>query len=257
MPEHSHSFELLERYLDGLLSDEERAEFERRLQTDPALAAELDRQHAVDESLRRLFAPPVMRADMIVSAQRNGRGLRLVASSTRPRRWLAPLSAAAVLVLAIVIGWYNWPRSPTQPVDPYAPKPWKSMADVYRTESSDGFVPDWVCRDDRQFAGTFRRRLGQPLLVAQAQIASATGWGISYWNCVSEDTVCVLARIDETPIMVFVDRAESDATRALPPAEAGLHWFRRDVGALSLYELSPLDSPRLLDAFYLPADEAP
>ena len=62
-----------------------------------------------------------------------------------------------------------------------------------------------------------------------------------------------LARVDGQPVVVFVDRAERDPSTLQEPTE-GLHLFRRPLGGLVLYELTPLEYPALLEQFFLPSD---
>ncbi len=63
----------------------------------------------------------------------------------------------------------------------------------------------------------------------------------------------MLARVDESPVMVFIDRASADNHRAQPPAETGPHMFRQELGSLVLYELTLLRRAGVMDYLY-PAD---
>jgi hypothetical protein len=76
--------------------------------------------------------------------------------------------------------------------------------------------------------------------------------GLAYCHSITRDTVCMVGSADATSrIVVFIDRLEKD-TQPVLPAESGLHLFRRELGQLVLYEVSPKDHPILLDWFYIP-----
>jgi hypothetical protein len=61
----------------------------------------------------------------------------------------------------------------------------------------------------------------------------------------------MLARVNGLPVMVFVDRANADTHPTLPSGENKLHLFRKELGPLVLYELTPLDRPNVSDYLYL------
>lgn len=106
--------ELLAAYLDADTDEVTTARVERRLQTDREFAARLDAVAATRARLQRLdqvAAPAAARAglDARLAAERaGGPAPTREASPARERRWrtinLAPLAAAAVLVVVAVIG---------------------------------------------------------------------------------------------------------------------------------------------------------
>jgi hypothetical protein len=62
--------------------------------------------------------------------------------------------------------------------------------------------------------------------------------------------------INGQKVIVFIDRASADTT----PQKLGnpaLNLFRREVGTLVLYELTPLDRSYVLDLFYDPSPATP
>lgn len=247
----------LDAYLDGLLNDEQRAEFERRLAQDSALREAVQLHHAIDASVRRRFAP--RKSDALLAHLRqttnvNGRaGVAVRMQKPTPRR--QRLAAAALLALIGISGWQIISYLRPQPVfDPYAGQHYRAFETVYRDELADGFEPDWVCESDEVFAQTFEQRLGQPLLLAQLPPGDAMV-GLAYCNSLSRRTIHMLARAGHTSILVFVDKIDFDA-RPTVAAESGLNLFRRQLGSLVLYELTPLAAPRFLDAFYIPAKSA-
>ena len=97
---------------------------------------------------------------------------------------------------------------------------------------------------------TFRKRFRQALLLGDVP-ADVTPIGLAYGHSLSERTVYLLARVRGDPVIAFVDDTPNDKATDLP-SSGPLHLFRRDVGRLTIYELSPLDRPFLLDLFYDP-----
>ena len=61
-----------------------------------------------------------------------------------------------------------------------------------------------------------------------------------------------MARVHGQPVIVFVDRIRAEREQQQLPPNSELHLYRREVGKLVLYELSPLDRPYVLDSFYIP-----
>jgi hypothetical protein len=257
---HSQPEALLDLYLDGLMNEDQRTAFERELTNAPALREEVSRQREIDASLGRTMAPPSPQRlrDLLNAAHRtgttdrSGRGARRTPDRLLLRRALA---VAASVMLCVLGGWMIWtalgfgPRTP----DPYAPQPWRSMQTVYEDRIEAGFRPDWVCRTDDEFQDTFRRQLGQRLLVGELPDGVAM-IGLAYSNTISPWTISMLGEAEGRRLIVFIDRAEEDLGPSVPE-ESNLHVFRRELGELVLYELSPLDEPRFLQHFYDPDEE--
>jgi hypothetical protein len=162
------------------------------------------------------------------------------------RRW----RLAASLLLGLAGAWMIWRALPTTPVDPYALEQ-KTMVAVYQEAIDDGFGPDWVCRNDEEFAFTFRVA-HQQALVLREMPEDVAALGLSYCHTISPRTICILAQAEGRPVMVFVDRLDAEPGRAEAPG-GGLHLHRGTVGDLVLYELSPLDTPRVLPLLHDPA----
>lgn len=241
----------LDAYLDDRMSPSERQDFRQTLDSDPSLRAILERQQAIDASLRRVFGSVnIDKAVAAIDAEAPGATLIIQESETLPARWKL-MAAAALLAISSAGLWYSWSISKPAPVaDVYAPQPWRSFETVYGDAIRNGFKPDWICRNEREFERTFARRLRQPLLIA-ALPAGVTAGGISYSNTITESTINVFGRVQGTPVMVFVDKAASDL-KTMPQPDGKLHVFRREVGSLVLYELTPLDQPNILPHFYTP-----
>jgi len=277
-------------YVDGRLNTEQRAAFEKLLAQNRALRQDVAAQMRIHRQLQTWFQPPA--GDHVAQAvfgdhrepgrdgqatrarsDSNGR-LRLRARShdtdahgavqeapaeaesgaetASPRRRLAWRrrtavigGMAAVLILSAVGYFLGWPSVATP--DGRAPL---TLASVYHREMEAGLKPTWKCENDEEFAGTFRDRLGQPLLLAQVP-DDVEALGLSYRPAISLQTVLMLARVNGQPAVVFVDKSTRDRPDRAQPAD-GLNVFRRELGVFVLYEVTPLDHPRLLEHFYLP-----
>lgn len=247
---------LLDRYLDDLLPGAERDRFERTVLADSAeLAAEVQQQRDVDNALRRIFAVP-----------RNAPGSGILPSHAAPRPRmgsafarrpaLRAISIAAVLGLGVFGGWRVWRFvTPPQPRNPYAVQPWRPMEVVYQDIVSGGFQPNWACKDDQEFATITRKQLGIPLLLAQSEGVAAVGW--QYANTLGPNTMCLLATVRTDPsaeaaqVIVFADRARYDRSPETVSTSTR-HVFRRALGTVVLYEISPLDTPSVVNRLYQP-----
>ena len=121
---------------------------------------------------------------------------------------------------------------------------------MYKEELRTGFEPDWVCEDDAEFARAFVEHFQVPLLLSSLP-GDVEALGLAYAHVLSSETIYLLARVEDDPVLVFVDRMEARGGRPLEsPAE--LHLFSKRLGDLILYELTPRQEARLLDAFTVP-----
>lgn len=248
------SHDQLDLYLDGLLPAAERQAFERRLAADPGLAALVQRQRDIDTAIRQRFAPPDFDrviSPALASAQSNGWAPMLkvtprhAPAGRNRRRFLAV--AALIGVAALGIWRFSGFFDPVD--DRYAPQPWRSLETVYRDKVATGFQVDWECKDDAEFSGTFRKRLGQHLLLAQLP-PDVQSLGLAYCNSITPSTVFLLTRVDGREVIVFADRLSEDKPQ--PPTSPDLKLFRRELDTVVLYELTPHQEPRVLPHFYNP-----
>jgi hypothetical protein len=249
--------DLLDSYVDGLLSDEECAAFEAELERQPMLRNEVRRQEDIDATLRRAFAPP--------SEQR----LReLLEAGSAEREAAAPptlrlpgalrhFALAASLLLAVAGLWmiFSIVSSRNAGPDPYAVQAHRTMEQVYGDELSSGFEPDWVCESDREFQSTFWLRFRQPLLLRTLP-ESIAAVGLAYSNTISTDTIYLLAHVENERVLVFIDKRSRDSG---PPTidDPSLHVHRRVLDDLVLYEVSPLPEPSVIGYFFNPDSESP
>lgn len=233
--------EMLERYLDGQLSAEQRSAFQMRLRQEPRLEQELLRQGEVDRVIRRAFAAPAKAPAITLSALRP--------RPARPRQapyWINPkvsLAAAAALFAIALAGWQVW--SFIEAVTDMMPAPPQvALHTAYRAAEQDGFRPLIPVS-----AEPFEPNLGQALNIAPPA-PDIQPIGFSRCSSFSYCTIMLLARVGSQNVIVFADRVENDTVPKLASESADLRIFRRQVGKIVLYEATPLDSPRLLDLFY-------
>lgn len=248
-----HSFhQQLDAYLDGLLPAAERAAFEQAMRSDEALRAKVDRQRAIDESLRRLFAHADF--DAAARASANGRGAwpatgGLPARAALTRR-LRPVLLAASLALVAGVSWlgWSWWRAAHPPT--LAVGVARSADELYRAQVAAGFKPDWKCETDEQFADAVRKRFGRALLVAPSADVAVLGWGRAN-SVISPGSALLLIRDKGEPAIVIVDDVRRDRAPALDPS-SGLRMQRREVNGVVLYEVSPRADAAALALFYDP-----
>ena len=236
----------LDLYLDGLLSGAELAAFEEQLKRDPPLAAQVQAQRHIDDSLRRVMIAP--ETPGVPSAAPGSYSLRpSLFARMRRSPWVA---IAAVLIIGVSV-WRVWDvyyAHPTQdPPYPIATAP-RSMDTIYQVEKSRGFKPMWKCETDKEFATTFYKNLGSALTFRNPP-ANVDSLGLSYGNTVglSPRTVYMLFKIDGREVIVFIDKKSSDQNPKL--STPGMNLFRREAGEFVLYEMTPLEKPQAFDKF--------
>jgi hypothetical protein len=235
----------LDAYLDGELPREERDAMSREIDASRELQAEAELQTQIDESLRKCFAPPAPPAELLSKVREFAPARRV--AHLRPRRWrtLVAVATAATVVWGMVAWQFFGGKSQEPDYNPNQP-----LDSIYATCVAEGFRPAWVCKDDREFASVFRMRQGQGLLLG-AMPAGSKMEGLTYCGGLSRYTTTMLARVHGSPVMVFVDRADADSHPASPCASSQLQLFRKELGPLVLYELTPLDRPSVMDFLYL------
>lgn len=281
----------LEAYLDGLLDDSERRIFEQAIENDPDLRAQVEAHRRAEAAIKLVFEPP-SQANISVATDRiltedaaanNGRSLNDASGTVSPSpspsssesnappvstwhrfattpigggRWVL---AAAMLLFVASIALVTWRA--LQP----APPRWGTgyqeevihgeMIEVYDQLIASGFTPLWECPPPL-FHATLAGRFGQGVDMGEFP-ADVQALGLSYADSLSRATLILLARVDNRPVVVFIDRAENarhladDVSDDLPDGKR-LHTHRKTVGDIVLIELSPLDQPYMLPSLELP-----
>ncbi|MEM8943890.1 MAG: hypothetical protein AAGD11_01810 [Planctomycetota bacterium] len=256
MPDSDHSKsaereDRLEAFLDGLLSPDEAAEFKRIAANDPLLQREIELQQSIDASLARSFVAPTAPRDILQLAQQEDlepvepASMHGTSGGTSKQRRMVLMVLAASIAWAVA-GWRMYVASNDDGYQELA------LADIYQECVDGGFQPKWVCDDDREFAETFQKRQGQPLLLKPDSQDLMVG--LSYLKGISAKTTTMLARVEGEPVLVFVDSLDRDTKPEKPSWGSGLNLFRQELDGLVLYELSPLAEPRVLSNFYVPEE---
>ncbi|MEQ8209851.1 MAG: hypothetical protein RH917_08460 [Lacipirellulaceae bacterium] len=245
--------ERLEAYLDDCMTPEERQAFESEMAGNEQLRQQYDLQQQLDASLGRLFVAPAAPPDILSLADREGPTKALnelpdrdqeadKETSKKNRRAIFALLAAIIAWIIVGVGIdFDNPKSPYDRL---------ALAEIYEKSVADGFQPKWVCDDDREFAETFQQRQGVPLLLKPD--AQDLMVGLSYLSGVTSRTTTMLARVDGKPVLVFVERLALDTKPEAPSWSSGLELFRKELGDLVLYEVTPFSEPRVLEHFYIP-----
>lgn len=244
----------LDDYLDGLLDEEATSRFEARIHADRDLQAEIERQTVVNDALGRMCTPSPEVEQRVFEAVRNAPAARpvpIARSKAVPfyqQRWaIAALVALGVVGTWRLVGVIQQSRIDR---DEYGPKPWTSVVTYYDNAVETGFKPEWACETDKEFSDTFKTRFRQPLLLAPGS-DTVEALGLGYVNCLTPKTVTLLARVQGKPVVVFVDKLKNDTHPELPQTSS-LNIFRKEIGRLILYEVSPLAKSHVLDLFYVP-----
>jgi hypothetical protein len=222
--------ELLERYLDGDLAGDELAEFQNELSTSPELRGQVELQERINAGLRRMFAPEE-------SAATAPNPPRSILGRFHWRPW----AIAAGLLLAIAGAW--WATRPPPGPDP--------LEAEYRRIVDAGFTPQQVCTDDATFRAWVMDKFGQPLQPRSDRgSVQFVGWNSS--RVLSVYSGLLLARVQGREVVVLIDRAGIEDGKLPRPADPSLRQYRRVMGNLVLYEITPLDRPAVLDALVQP-----
>lgn len=229
-------------YLDGTMPAGARESFEASIAADPELRARIEDQRAIDASVKRLF--PVHKVELPAEVL-NGEAAAIPireAGTKKPTRKVLYYAAAAVLLL----GSAFFVNRAVQHANP----DFKLMgADaLYTVLSQKGWKPEVVCTTDEAFARFVDLKLGEAMIAAPANGVAILGWGYSSGyegTPISPDTVMLLATVDDQRVLVLMDREKVDRSVKVKK-ETGLNVFRREVGSLVTYEVTPLSESRVI-----------
>lgn len=218
----------LQRFVDGELTAPERAVFEQRLADDAELRAELELLERVESSLQRSFAVPDIRAPLPPDSR------PLQPSGRRWPQFLAGAISAAAVLLIWLQPWSNHDAVMRTAVG----RSWLTVCGQPETPApqsgcvSSNQVPDYV--------KALAPDLPSPLVWNSCD-------GVRFRRGVEPEPlnglrVLELVVLPQTEVYLFVVPASADPRPALPK-DSDWRLFRKDCGALVLYELTPLAEP--------------
>ena len=229
----------LDLYLDGLLEGPERVAFEAELKRNPSLRAQVALQRQIDSGLRQVFVAPL--APPVVTFPRmeprpvpvgSGAGsfiLHFVRS-----QWL---SIAAVLAIANgayrVWDFFYQPRIPDVA---YPDKAWRSKELIYYLHANHAAGDPEQLRSLDQVAQAFQAKLGQKVRMRRPP-AGVELVGVSFSSPVAK-TVQLLAKVHDRDVIVMSFALDDDDPQQLP-VDSDLQYFRKQIGKVVLYEVSP------------------
>jgi hypothetical protein len=225
------------------------------------------RDEALDARLRAAYAPPgdvseiarrALRAAL--EGQAGGRttdsatppaGVPAGTTELRVRRLRRVAAAAAVLLAAAGLAWW-WSDGDEVVEDgapPVAADPGGSVigsvyADAVREFEASGALLS-ACQSPHGLADLFDERHGAPLYVRIDPERPVIG----PFACTALPGVTVLCGVTAAGPIAIVVGASGEPAPAGLESDGSLNCFRRDLGGLVLFELSPLDAPACLDLF--------
>lgn len=245
------NFDNLERklhaYVAGEMGEQERAKFETMLADDPELSSRTDVQLAIESRMRKTFAfakPTVSEVESwLTEADVPATTFTAQATSRSRREWLRiGVTVASLAATVAIIAFFAQGRSNRTPEPFFEPV---ALAQVYRENVDHGFRPYYFCEDEERFAATFRKRQLVGLRLKPTP-DDRYMTGLSYTGGLSRETTAMLCLVKEKPVMVFVDRLDTDNESIAVSKPDGLHVHRAELGGLVLYEVSPFDSPMMM-----------
>ncbi|GJM26493.1 MAG: hypothetical protein DHS20C16_29080 [Phycisphaerae bacterium] len=225
---------LLSLYVDNELEPQERADFEKAMETDPLLRAEVELQKRIEASLRVSF--DASNVANIESPAQTGRRTSLIRQ------------VAAVLFFAVSMGFAYWQldneygTKPALDAPTYAAKA-KTMQAYYEEAVANDFEPGWAC-SGKQFEDTFAYRFARHIVLDELP-SNVKLSGLGYANFRTAQTVAVFAHVDGEPVLLFAEAAS--ATGELSPMKPWLYRHERTMEGLLMYEVSKFKEAKILD----------
>lgn len=236
-------FSGLDAYVDGRLPASERAAFEARLADDPTLLAGVELQRRLDTALRSLFAVPAF-----PGVPSNGHPAPVPRGQAAGPRWVQWIRRdvligslfAAIGITAAVVTWFS----------EFAPARTQVTFEMaYRQNIESGEVGGCGIADASEMESISQLSVGSALRLRTAP-RDVELLGLSHVDVLSTQTLVLRAKVEGREVLVFADRVSNDSpSSAAKCAKSGIHMYRRQIGDVVLYEMSPLDKPRLLDLY--------
>ncbi len=243
----------IERLLDEKIDQATGAPGQGDNSVDETTEQSLRLQDSIDSSLKRLFNSPEMPSELI---DRLANETPTIAPSKSSKKILGlPQWVVAAVLLVGVGSWaitgadlakqFFFPEA-----DPYKER---MVAAIYRDSVNRGFKPDWFCEDEKQFAETFDERQGQGLLL-QPLPNNIRMAGLAYLDGLSENATCMLAWVEEKPVLLLVEVTRRIPEYLLEDVEGDdLQIFTRKLKNMTIVEVTPFSESRVAEYLY-PAD---
>lgn len=240
---------MVDRFLDGELAGDDLLAFEARLGAEPALQAEVARLRGVGDLVRGVASSQEV-LDLFADATEES--YLTGAPILRKGRFLIPaslLAAAAALAVAVTLFGPIAPPQEAGRGSPIRLTLGSGAATVYNVSIAD-FEPYEVCRTSEEFAVYTDDVFGVPLAADFDAGVELIGWTIPFGRMAGAEAPglsaprVLLARAPggEQVIAVFAERG----TWSPGDAAGGLNVFAAEMGDVSVYEVSPLDTPVVL-----------
>jgi len=205
---------------------------------------ELQLQNKIDASLGRNFP-----TEPVKESVHRQKMEALVSKSKLPeRRKLAVRAmvlAASLLLLASLV--FLQPKKHGSTEIAFKRKP---LAVLFEDSVSRGFKPYYVCDDPVRFAAEFQKHQGVPLRLAEMPKHKKMV-GISYMGGVARETTSMLGRVNDKPVLVFVDNLSNDDEQMQSQVgKTGEYYVHRATkDGLVYYEVSGFEDAQLIEYF--------
>lgn len=243
-----HNDNLLDRYLDGLMSQQEADKFLQQVDAEELRKAE-KLQAKVDQSLKSMLSglsvdEEAIKNEYLRNEEENAAELKTAGPQEPTRSSFTKLALAALLLVAAGLSiWFN--SQPQQLALKFEPSP---LTDIY-AKKIENFRPYYVCDDKERFAQTFVSKIGIPLALAKLP-TDRSMLGLSYLGGISRNTVAMLSQVQGEDVIVFVDReTEPGVDVGVKSTDPSLNVFVQRKNGLVFVEVTPLESAELIDYF--------
>ncbi|MBB6428563.1 anti-sigma factor family protein [Algisphaera agarilytica] len=263
---HESDFEAINQYLDGLMSAEDREQFERRLEAEPDLAALLEQFTKYEQAEAGWLAQDAHAASdavmKAIAAEQAGvepgqapPSLRLAGSDTAPAAQDTPPAKrstssvwAQALKIAACIAVVTTVYLAGQWLSPWDSDPRLRAGEMYAMLEESGFVAPRTCSPE-QFPVEMQNAVGVSLAFApDVPQVELLGWSYPAslgGEVLSKDEIILMAKVEGENVAVVIDQADQ-ARRLRGSRSAGLEVHKEEIQGLVFYEVTPFDTPKIL-----------
>lgn len=237
----------IDRFLDNAMSENERAEFESQMRADASLLAHVEQirreNAALTQAITSRFTPPED-CTLAAAVYNAARSTHVSRPHARKVSWLVTtrwVAMAAALLLCVGGGVLF------QHVQSQASERGQQLVAYYSEQVQLGLTPQWVCKDDKTFREYTAMRFGTPLSFKTLPSGVALiGWTYVRGPMRTDSNAVLMATRENSPILVVVEK-RGNAPRVDASQQTTTRIFRKDLADVTLYEITPLATPTLLD----------